>query len=122
MLQNVNAEIGIRPRAAQLGTRLLNAAPPRVRDSYALRRAGRRLLRQVAPSEVPERPIGGKLELTYYCNLRCSFCYTDSPRRTLEGSLEMGDEDWRRVVDETHRAGGRSRRWSPAESRCCAAS
>ena len=97
----MNAEIGIRPRAAQLGTRLLNAAPPRVRDSYALRRAGRRLLRRVAPSEVPERPIGAKLELTYYCNLRCSFCYTDSPRRTLEGSLEMQDEDWRRVVEQT---------------------
>src|SRR3954454_465360 len=99
MLQKVNA--GIRPRAAQLGTRLLNAAPPRVRDSYALRRAGRRLLRRGGPSVVPERPIGAKLELTYYCTLRCSFCYTDSPRRTLEGSLEMGDEDWRRVVEQT---------------------
>src|SRR6476661_5411978 len=87
--------------AARLGSRLLDAAPPRVRESYPLRRAGRRLLRRPVPGEVPERPIGAKLELTYHCNLRCSFCYTDSPRQTLAGSVQMGDEEWRRIVDQT---------------------
>jgi MoaA/NifB/PqqE/SkfB family radical SAM enzyme len=49
---------------------------------------------------VPERPIGAKLELTYHCNLRCGFCYTDSPRRTLARTAEMSDEQWRRVVGQ----------------------
>lgn len=50
--------------------------------------------------EVPERPIGVKLELTYACNLRCAFCYTDSPRRTLQRSTDLGEDAWRRIVDE----------------------
>ena len=49
---------------------------------------------------MPERPIGAKLELTYHCNLRCGFCYTDSPRRTLARTAEMSDEQWRRVVGQ----------------------
>jgi len=50
--------------------------------------------------QVPERPIGGKLELTYHCNLRCDFCYTDSPRRTLARTAEMSDEDWLGIVEQ----------------------
>ena len=79
---------------------MLRAAPPRVRDSYSVRRAGRRVLLRPPRMEVPERPIGAKLELTYHCNLRCSFCYTDSPRRTLARTAEMEDADWRRIVDQ----------------------
>lgn len=48
----------------------------------------------------PSRPVGAKLELLYACNLRCSFCYTDSPRHTVAGTLSLADEEWRRVVDE----------------------
>src|SRR5437588_11229744 len=48
----------------------------------------------------PAQPIGAKLELTYACNLRCGFCYTDSPRRTLERTPELGDEDWLAIADE----------------------
>lgn len=62
-------------------------------------RMGRRPAR--ALTECPERPIGAKLELTYACNLRCGFCYTDSPRRTLQRTPELGDEEWRRVVRES---------------------
>ncbi len=90
-----------RETAARLGERLLKAAPPRVRESYPLRRAGRRLLLRPPWMEVPERPIGAKLELTYHCNLRCSFCYTDSPRRTLARTAEMGDAEWREIVEQT---------------------
>lgn len=61
-------------------------------------RVGRRSPR--ALTECPERPIGAKLELTYACNLRCGFCYTDSPRRTLQRTPELSDDDWRRVVGE----------------------
>jgi MoaA/NifB/PqqE/SkfB family radical SAM enzyme len=50
---------------------------------------------------VPERPIGAKLEITYACNLRCGFCYTDSPRRTLERTPELSDAQWREVVDQS---------------------
>lgn len=84
-----------------MGARLLRAAPPRVRDSYPLRRAGRRLLLRPDLEQVPQRPIGAKLELTYHCNLRCSFCYTDSPRRTLARTAEMEDDEWRRIVEQT---------------------
>jgi MoaA/NifB/PqqE/SkfB family radical SAM enzyme len=61
-------------------------------------RIGRRPPR--ALTECPEWPIGAKLELTYACNLRCGFCYTDSPRRTLQRTPELSDEEWRRVVGE----------------------
>jgi len=54
---------------------------------------------------VPERPIGAKLELTYHCNLRCSFCYTDSPRRTLARTAEMDDEQWLEIVDQAIEVG-----------------
>jgi MoaA/NifB/PqqE/SkfB family radical SAM enzyme len=50
---------------------------------------------------VGERPYRAKLELTYHCNLRCGFCYTDSPRRTLERTAELDDDAWRRIVGES---------------------
>jgi MoaA/NifB/PqqE/SkfB family radical SAM enzyme len=62
-------------------------------------RLGRRSPR--AFTEPPERPVGAKLEITYACNLRCGFCYTDSPRRTLQRTPEMSDEQWRAVVRES---------------------
>ena len=89
-----------RGAASRVGARLLKAAPPRVRDSYSLRRAGRRVLLNPVIEEVPERPVGAKLELTYHCNLRCAFCYTDSPRRTLARTEEMGDAEWLRIADQ----------------------
>jgi MoaA/NifB/PqqE/SkfB family radical SAM enzyme len=64
---------------------------------------GRRSPRQFA--EPPEGPVGAKLELTYACNLRCGFCYTDSPRQTLQRRAELSDEEWRRIADETIEAG-----------------
>jgi MoaA/NifB/PqqE/SkfB family radical SAM enzyme len=62
-------------------------------------RLGRRPPR--ALTEAPERPIGAKLELTYACNLRCGFCYTDSPRRTLQRTPELSDEEWLEVVRQS---------------------
>jgi MoaA/NifB/PqqE/SkfB family radical SAM enzyme len=72
-------------------------------DSFAwgrlMWRLGRRPPRTlVAP---PERPVGAKLEITYACNLRCGFCYTDSPRRTLERTPELSDGEWRDVVRQS---------------------
>jgi MoaA/NifB/PqqE/SkfB family radical SAM enzyme len=62
-------------------------------------RLGRRPPR--ALTQPPERPIGAKLELTYACNLRCGFCYTDSPRHTLQRTPELSDEEWREVVRQS---------------------
>jgi MoaA/NifB/PqqE/SkfB family radical SAM enzyme len=62
-------------------------------------RLGRRPPR--ALTEVPDRPIGAKFELTYACNLRCGFCYTDSPRHTLQRTPELSDEQWREVVRQS---------------------
>jgi len=62
-------------------------------------RLGRRSQR--ALTEVPERPVGAKLEITYACNLRCGFCYTDSPRHTLQRTPELSDEQWREVVRQS---------------------
>lgn len=67
--------------------------------SRLLWRLGRRPPR--ALEVPPERPIGAKLEITYACNLRCGFCYTDSPRRTLERTPELSDEQWREVVRQS---------------------
>jgi len=44
--------------------------------------------------------VGVKLELTHACNLRCGFCYTDSPRHTLARTPELADADWLAIVDE----------------------
>jgi MoaA/NifB/PqqE/SkfB family radical SAM enzyme len=62
-------------------------------------RLGRRPQRVL--TEPPERPIGAKLEITYACNLRCGFCYTDSPRHTLQRTPELSDEQWREVVRQS---------------------
>jgi MoaA/NifB/PqqE/SkfB family radical SAM enzyme len=70
--------------------------------SRRLRRLAARLgVKPPNPRPVaPATPVGVKLELTHNCNLRCGFCYTDSPRRTLERIPELGDDDWRAVVEE----------------------
>ncbi|HEU4736793.1 MAG TPA: PqqD family peptide modification chaperone [Solirubrobacterales bacterium] len=62
-------------------------------------RLGRRPPRTLVVA--PERPIGAKLEITYACNLRCGFCYTDSPRQTLQRTPELSDEQWREVVGQS---------------------
>jgi MoaA/NifB/PqqE/SkfB family radical SAM enzyme len=62
-------------------------------------RLGRRPPR--ALTAPPERPIGAKLEITYACNLRCGFCYTDSPRHTLQRTPELSDQEWREVVRQS---------------------
>ena len=48
----------------------------------------------------PERPVGAKLELTHACNLRCGFCYTDSPRHTLLRTPDLPDDTWHRIATE----------------------
>src|SRR3954465_15154756 len=71
----------------------------------------RRLARRVGwgprapPAPAPERPVGAKLELTYACNLRCGFCYTDSPRHTLQRTPELSDAQWREVVGQSLQLG-----------------
>jgi len=73
----------------------------RLEESHAVARLRRRLGRTPVVRRVPpERPVGIKLELTHRCNLRCGFCYTDSPRRTLERAPDLPDDDWRRIVGE----------------------
>lgn len=71
---------------------------------HAARRRLRRALGRDLPRNAlvtpPSRPIGGKLELTYACNLRCGFCYTDSPRHTLARTPELSDEQWLDVADQ----------------------
>ncbi|MSW95465.1 MAG: radical SAM protein, partial [Actinobacteria bacterium] len=53
----------------------------------------------------PEAPVGVKLELTHRCNLQCPFCYTDSPRHTRAKSIDLSDDDWRRVTADAIQAG-----------------
>ena len=62
-------------------------------------RLGRRSPRSLVVA--PERPVGAKFEITYACNLRCGFCYTDSPRHTLQRTPELSDEQWREVVRQS---------------------
>jgi MoaA/NifB/PqqE/SkfB family radical SAM enzyme len=45
-------------------------------------------------------PLGVKLEVTHRCNLRCAFCYTDSPRRTLERPSDLDGEAWLAIVED----------------------
>lgn len=44
--------------------------------------------------------MGAKLELTHACNLRCGFCYTDSPRHTLLRTPDLPDDAWHRIANE----------------------
>jgi MoaA/NifB/PqqE/SkfB family radical SAM enzyme len=48
----------------------------------------------------PVTPVGVKMELTWRCNLRCGFCYTDSPRHTLARTPDLPDEAWLGLVDD----------------------
>lgn len=48
----------------------------------------------------PERPVGVKLEITHRCNLLCSFCYTDSPAKTLTKTHDLGADVWLDIVDQ----------------------
>jgi len=77
-------------------------ARARLEESYTLRRLKRRVGRRpsVQRAQPPERPVGIKLELTHACNLRCDFCYTDSPRHTVARSADLSDQAWRKVVEQ----------------------
>ena len=83
--------------------------PPAVRQSRLARRVAAHLLGRGGPpfrlDAPPPQPIGAKLELTFACNLRCGFCYTDSPRHTLARTPELSDGEWLRVVDDAIAAG-----------------
>ncbi len=75
---------------------------------HSVRRGARRALRRGSGEQrtaPPPHPVGGKLEITYACNLRCGFCYTDSPRHTLQRTLELSDADWLAVADQLIDAG-----------------
>src|SRR3954468_15767181 len=73
----------------------------RLEASVPLRRALRRLGHgRPARAVAPARPVGIKLELTHACNLRCAFCYTDSPRHTLAHTPDLSDDEWIAIVDE----------------------
>jgi MoaA/NifB/PqqE/SkfB family radical SAM enzyme len=92
---------------AQALTRtLVRRVPARVRDragdSLRLRRFAHRLGYEIGRQRdaPPVRPVGVKLELTALCNLRCPFCYTDSPRATRERRHELSDDSWRRIVNQ----------------------
>lgn len=77
------------------------------RESRTLRHARRLLARpSPPPRRAPlDRPVGVKLELTHRCNLRCGFCYTDSPRHTLEGTADISDATWLGVAEDAISAG-----------------
>lgn len=70
-------------------------------ESFTLRRLARRFgwRPRALRAEVAERPVGVKLELTHACNLRCGFCYTDSPRHTLQRTPDLPDDAWLAIAD-----------------------
>jgi MoaA/NifB/PqqE/SkfB family radical SAM enzyme len=73
----------------------------RIDGSVPLRRAARRIARRpTRRTAPPARPVGVKLELTHSCNLRCGFCYTDSPRHTLARTADLPDDAWLAIADE----------------------
>lgn len=76
-------------------------AAGRALRGYARGRLSRVQGRGRPPALPPARPYRAKLELTYHCNLRCGFCYTDSPRRTLERTPELDDGVWDRIVEQS---------------------
>lgn len=49
----------------------------------------------------PDRPIGVKFELTHRCNLLCSFCYTDSPAKTLTKTYDRDHDEWMAIVEQS---------------------
>jgi len=78
------------------------AVRERLAADIRVRRLARRVGRgiEVERPDAPPSPVGAKLELTYRCNLKCPFCYTDSPRRTRERARDLGDDAWRSVVEQ----------------------
>ena len=76
--------------------------PRVIEESFRLRRLARRAgwRPRTLRAHAPERPVGAKLELTHACNLRCGFCYTDSPRHTLARTPDLSDEAWLGIADE----------------------
>lgn len=78
------------------------AVRERLAADLRVRRLARRLGRGIDVERplAPPSPVGAKLELTYRCNLKCPFCYTDSPRRTRERARDLDDAAWRAVVEE----------------------
>jgi MoaA/NifB/PqqE/SkfB family radical SAM enzyme len=81
--------------------------PRLIDESFRLRRLARRVgwRPRSLRAQAPERPVGAKLELTHACNLRCGFCYTDSPRHTLSRTPDLPDEAWLAIADEVVRLG-----------------
>lgn len=78
------------------------AVRERLASDLRVRRLARRFGRTIELKRpvAPPSPVGAKLELTYRCNLKCPFCYTDSPRRTRERARDLDDAAWRAVVEE----------------------
>lgn len=76
--------------------------PRLIDESFTLRRLARRAgwRSDALRPQAPRRPVGIKLELTHRCNLRCGFCYTDSPRHTLARTADLSDEQWLKIADE----------------------
>jgi MoaA/NifB/PqqE/SkfB family radical SAM enzyme len=74
-----------------------------IEDSFVVRRLALRAgvwRPRTLRREAPTVPVGAKLELLYACNLRCGFCYTDSPRHTLARTPALADEEWIAIADE----------------------
>jgi MoaA/NifB/PqqE/SkfB family radical SAM enzyme len=79
-----------------------------IEDSFVVRRLALRsgLWRpRTIRADAPTVPVGAKLELLYACNLRCGFCYTDSPRHTLARTPALSDERWIAIADEATELG-----------------
>jgi MoaA/NifB/PqqE/SkfB family radical SAM enzyme len=76
--------------------------PARVRALVPRRARARLSSARVRAKHVvpPPTPAGVKLELTSHCNLRCGFCYTDSPRHTLARTPDMADDAWLGIVEQ----------------------
>lgn len=49
-------------------------------------------------------PVGGSIEPTRRCNLRCVHCYLGA-ERAEPGRAELGTDDWRRLIDQAAAAG-----------------
>jgi MoaA/NifB/PqqE/SkfB family radical SAM enzyme len=76
-------------------------------ESFTARRLAQRVRRGAVPPrpEPPACPLEVKLEVTWRCNLRCGFCYTDSPRHTLARTSDLPDEAWLEIADQAMELG-----------------